>query len=335
MVEDLSDLPRDNTRSDKESVGVPPDTNPNFIMPLVEAWWEAYRVKEGGGLAHSVPGTKFRASMAGSCARKLAYYMAGAQESDPVTVADAYRFEIGHFVHEAFQKWYEQTYPDAQVELDIDYRGGRLNLDGSAHADLFTVIDEEQAAKEGIEPGKYLIEIKTINGYAYKVAATSFKYSPPGGPKHNAFLQACLSAVQMDADFVTLCYLSLENLSPKLALAVGAGDEVGRFAAQWTFSRDEFEDMAFMERDRIAGIIDMIEPYTPEGAEAIGTPVELAKTVPRQLVDPDVPAGAVIINPGTSTWQKVEKGHVVDTGQAWHGNYCNYCNYQTRCAVDG
>jgi hypothetical protein len=314
MVKDLSHLPKDESGDGGGKRAQPPDKNPTFILPLVDAWWNTYVESGKATLAHSVEGTRFRASMAGMCARRLGYYFEDGDnsgQSDPVTVADAWRFEIGHYLHAEFQKYYLLAYPQAEVEVNIDFRPPPLALNGSAHADMAVEIDGK----------KTVVEIKSVNGYAYKMMASTFRGAPEG-PKHGAFLQAALSATQLEADELVVAYLSLENLSPKLAEAVGSGDEIGRFAAQWTYTRDEFEPPALMEAARIQAVMDLVDEHD-------------ARAVPRSLVDPDVPPGAVIVDPGTSTWQKVELGKVVDTGKAWHGNYCAYCPYQTRCATDG
>jgi hypothetical protein len=325
MAEDLTHLPKAPKKREvaESQPGFPPDKHPAFLRPLAEAWWDRYVEKEGGGLAHAVPDTLFRASMAGMCSRRLGYYMEGTIESDQTTVADAWRFELGHYVHNEFQQHLAEAFPNSKVELHVDYRNPPLSLNGSAHADMTIEVDGIEAKKHGIEPGLYLIEIKSVNGFAYKAAATAFRYSPPEGPKIGAFLQGGMSALQLDADFLVIVNVAMENLSPKLARAIGAGDEIGRFGAQWTYTRDEFEPAALMEATRVQGVIDAITTGR-------------AKDIPRSIIDKDVPPGAVIVNPQTSAWEaRSLDGRVLSTGQAWHGNYCEYCPYQTTCAVDG
>jgi hypothetical protein len=108
-------------------------------------------------------------------------------------------------------------------------------------------------------------------------------------------------------------YLALELLSPREAAKRGL-DEIGRFAAEFSFSKDQFVPMALAELARLAEI---------QRATLVGEPV-------RRII-PDLPLGAEIVDPSSGRWETRAEGFIIDSGSYF---LCNYCGHQGRCSQD-
>ena len=104
------------------------------------------------------------------------------------------------------------------------------------------------------------------------------------GPRHNAVLQGSMYARALNADYLVIAYLSLENIAPGRAAKFGL-DDIGRFAAEWHLTPDEFFPLAEQEMARIEGI-------------ALATEAEGPQSVPRRFShsDPDIPFPADLIS---------------------------------------
>ena len=272
-----------------------------FIHRIAEHW------AEGSEAPPTPEGTRWRGSWAGMCARKVAYQAAKAERTDPPSLADYWRMGLGSVVHEllkpAIDHWLaEDDSVTIEEEVDCD-----LGEHGAGHCDLVLYSKERDE--------KVVLELKTINGFGYKMAVERGE-----GPRHSHILQGALYATALDADLLIIGYLSMENISPSRARSQGL-DDIGRFASEWHFTPDEFRPMAELEGDRLAAITDLIA----EG----GNP----KDVPRRFshTDPDIPFPAEIRDSAAGVWELVNDGYVTNTGKAWQ---CNYCDYQTRCVND-
>ncbi len=281
-----------------------PDAEFRFTGPLFKAWL----ADTDTTLAHAVEGTRFRASWAGSCARLMEYRLQDLPDSDPHEVSDLFRFAIGHAVHDLIQKYTTVAFPGCRSEVKGDLRP---QLDGSYHGDMLVEYDNKLVA----------VEIKSINGFSFKAAATNFK-GPPEGPRRSAVLQGALFAANEDADELVVLYISLENLGKTMKSLVRGNDafeqSLSRFCAEWTYTADQFEAIAAEERNRLNEIINQVDN---------------AWRLPRTIPDPDIPPDAVIDDPSNGLWvvRDAEIGGIVDSGKTWH---CNYCNQQSRCVAD-
>ena len=98
-----------------------------------------------------------------------------------------------------------------------------------------------------------------------------------------------------------------------MAKRFGIGDDVGRFAAEWTLTREQYEPLARLEAERVDGILGLVD----DGYLAA------RKT-------PEMPVGAEITDPATGEWVRTSDGEAVEVGSTWE---CGYCSYQTLCAA--
>lgn len=307
---DLSDLPQAN--------GLTPDPSPRFVGVLVEEW--AADRDDDKPTAH---GTPFRHSDAGKCARAISYTAAGIPRSDPMDITGVWNTRLGTLVHDLWQEALQRRWPDAEVEVTCSMVGA----DGSGHIDAviryvdFEGIPEGQPVPPdviGARSRTIAYELKTVGGFAFKGAVgAARKGTPAEGPKAAHLLQAAINGRAVDADEVIVGYLAKECISARVAKSYGL-DEVGRFAAEWTFTREQYEPLADLEAERIDGIL------------ALGADGLLAARK-----SPEMPPGAEVTDPTTGAYEvrlRTEDGETVvtDTGSTWE---CDYCPYQTLCAT--
>lgn len=268
-----------------------------FIEAVASAWYEDYIARGKDELDFALPDSRWRASWAGSCARKIAYHAAGIEPSDPPTAADSYRFNTGSLVHEDIQRIVTKLWPDAKIEHKV-----RLGRYGSAHVDL-------------IINGDTLIELKTINGTGYRRMFGQYGE----GARISAILQGCVSGYSYGPEIkrVIVAVFSLEVTTPDKRDAYAMPPtEWGRFAAQWTFEREAFEPLAIQEIARMEKIVDRTDA---EGYEVI----------PRIIPDPWMPPHE-IVSPGTSQYRERDRnGLAKKLVKTWH---CDYCEFQSTCA---
>tara|TARA_Y100000361_G_C11094382_1_gene308226 strand:- start:544 stop:957 length:414 start_codon:yes stop_codon:yes gene_type:complete len=125
-----------------------------------------------------------------------------------------------------------------------------------------------------------------------------------------------------EADLLVIGYLAMELISPGRAAAKGI-DEVGRFASEWHYTKDQFTPWAEAEIARLEGITSAVHDD--------GVP---AHEIPRRFshYDPDIPFGAEITAPSNGKWMlRNEENAVIDSGTAWQ---CRYCRFQDLCVKD-
>jgi hypothetical protein len=292
--------------------GMPPSKRNFVVEAFADTWLANYEAEGRNKKDLAIPEAgPFRGSMASMrCDREVYYALTGVDKSNPPTVAEHWRWWLGQIVHEQLQPTIVAMFPGA-AEKEHDLR--KIGIPGSSHSDLEIVIESDG------EPT--LVEIKTVNGFKFKMMATRFN-GPPEGPPYGAVMQALMSAKAEGIDRVVIVQLSLENLSPSLAAQFSSSD-AGRFAAEWHFTVSELEPQIEAEIRRINQIMRHVKAgEAPE----------------RELHDPEYPVGAVITNPTAkphATWQLFEAnthegtvGTIIDTGTYWG---CNYCPWQTHC----
>lgn len=282
-----------------------PDVNPRIGPKLMREWYEK-RVHDDN-LPTAIPAAgPFRASWAGNCSRQIAYILTGATETEPKSVADYWRLDLGTAIHERVQASIPVAYPTAEIERKVDLN--TIGIRGSAHLDMLLPYKDNS--------GKAAVEIKSINGYGFKMSATSFR-GQPEGPRTSAKIQGSLAAAALLAggepvtDLIVM-YLSLESVGADLAQAIGRGDELARFSAEWSYKPDEFVPLAEEEAKRFAEIDDAI---FSQGDEPDPT-----------VVGRHIPYVGEIVNPATGTYRLNGKA-----GKTWQ---CAYCAYRSRCETD-
>jgi hypothetical protein len=285
----------------------PPSKDSIFAKPMAEKYEERYVAKYPDGKAMAAEAW-FRHSDAGKCGRALHYNLAGFEPSEPLGLADHYRFSIGHLIHEEFQQIFLELYPDdVEVEFVVTsppqwYVYGKDLSAG--HGDLALTHED----------GSTVVEAKTINGFGFQ-RSVGVKYSAEG-PRHSAKLQGALNAHCKGADDLVILVFSLDCINAGEAFKQSMEDWQ-RFAGEWHYDKDTFTQLAVDELARFAMILDYHMGAT-----------ELA---PRQIPDPAIPPDARITNPANGTWTVEEDGQVLDAGKTWH---CNYCPHQKRCIAD-
>jgi hypothetical protein len=296
---DLSHLPAGDPKA--ANAAVPPDSDPWLVRALAEAW-----LTEQGDTSRpmSMPDRRFRASWAGTrCDRALSYSLAGVEETNASTVADLWRMALGTMIHDALQGSMHRAFPDATCEVSIDLRP---DLDGCGTVDILVQHADRRTA----------VEVKSINGFGFKMAATSFKGGEEG-PKWGHVVQGALGAYALDADELVLAYFSMELVSAA-GLRAEHG-EIGRFTAQWTYPRDIYEPIARAEIARVNRLLVLAD--------------DLGGALPPRIVhDPSIPPSAVVVDPARSRWVVRDDKGVQQVGTTWH---CTYCRHRDRCISDG
>lgn len=326
VKKDLSGLPKAAPQQDPEADGWPPDRDPTVGHLIAQAWHAEYQATEREQWGDddrpcAIPEAgPLRASMGASCARQIAYGVAGEPKSDPPTVADSWRFWLGKVIHDNLQDKIDATWPGSQREVAVDLRP--MGVEGSCNMDHGLWVE----GSEVFIPA----EIKSINGMGFKSAATSFRYTKAAGPRTSAVYQLCLATAGIAAGgceairpdqlgpYVKWVYLSLELVSPKIAASIGLGGQVDRFVAEWTMPTEEAIERGQREGRRLQGILDKTREQGPDA---------IKRAIP---YEPKL-RGAEVVDALTGRWEKVDpdSGLVLATDTTWQ---CGYCSYQSRCA---
>lgn len=291
-----------------------PPRKPRVVTAVAEAWYEEWQNRPDFGWGHVLPDAgPWRGSYSGKrCDRQLEY--AFRDIDAPRTIADIYRMALGTMVHDVFQKVMVGLFPGDQAEVPLDLNP--IGIPGSMRVDLVHYIKpEEDSDVEWFIP----IELKTINGFGFKMGATTFK-GPPKGPRSGHKLQLAMSVCALDAPYGILGYLSLENISPDLVQSLYEDPSpVMQFAAEWAVSREEAEELVADEAARIARILAFIENHPDEH-------------LPREINDPEVPVGAIVTRPENGQWVTLVDGRPTQTGKTW---MCGYCELRPTCIEHG
>lgn len=297
----IADLPR----ADRPE-GNPPSDN-NFVAEAIaDAWFEAYLAagEDQKGLAIPEAGP-YRGSMASKrCDRALYYGLAQVPPSNPPGQADMWRMGLGSSVHVMLQEIIDKLFPGSENEVIIDLR--KIGVPGSAHADI--VIEHKGR--------RTLVEVKSINGFGFKMIATSFKGAAEGA-RFGDVMQGALSAAAYDCEQLVVAYLSMEVVSPQMAASYSK-TEAGRFAAEWHYTIEELQPQIDAEIARIDRILLDVEHQVPSS---------------RRLIAPDYPLDAIVTSPEDGMWMvKGEGAAIEDTGDTW---MCAYCWHRDICITDG
>jgi hypothetical protein len=280
-----------------------------FAKEIAEEWYRQYIADGNADRPMALPDSRWRASWSGSCARFIAYKAAGLPDSDPPTMADSFRFLTGQMIHDLVQPAVLKLYPGSEIETKV-----RIGKYGAGHADVANVKITDPEGKE--PPIRFLVEIKSINEVGWR----SMFGRNGEGPRYQGVMQAAVNAYSMPEDerpdFMMVLVVSMVPSQHKTQVAYGMpeGDQ-GRFMAQYTYTRKEYEVLAQEEIYRMEYIIDTVDR---DGYEVI----------PRIIPDPHMP-NHEICNPSGGEY-RVRNGDGWATGKrtTWH---CDYCSMQSTC----
>lgn len=308
IVNDLSHLPR------RHGEGLQPDAHPRFIQVLVEKWAaESLEDKP-----HAIEGTRFRGSDAGKCARQIAYKDLGLPRQ-PMDLSGVFNTNLGTLLHDAWQEALQERFPGAQIEVKtrIDDCDGSMHIDAVLAWPDAADVPEQVRGPGWSEGGDYVIsyELKSIGGWGFKNSIGRAKSRTADGPRSDHLYQAAFGGAAMDAHEVIVGYLAKEALGKKMRV----DNELDRFVAEWTFTREQYEPLAAEESARVARIQKIIDD---------------GEVPARHL--PEMPDGAKVMNPAEGIWELwatpegKSEPRLVDHGVAW---LCDYCDFQEFCAT--
>jgi hypothetical protein len=295
-----------------ETDGFPPDATPRFGHILAERWHEEALADDSWELSGG--GARFRHSMAGDCARAIAYAALKVPKSNPMDLASHFITKQGTLIHGEWQRLFAERF-GGDVEVTVHFDGT------TGHADGVATVPPEQP-----ELGQYLaehtvvaIEGKSVDGYSYKEAmGIPPAAHVPMGPKHSHKLQAFLNARALGADEAVIIYWTRGAISVQAANRYDVS-EMNRVTAEWTYPREVYEPIADAEIQRVMGILRLLDDESM-----------LPK---RRIPDPELPLHHVITNPRKGEWVEYDKdGRPVNAGSFWK---CHYCAWQDTCASTG
>jgi len=290
LAADLSNLPRALAAVE----GNTPDAEPRFVGLLAEKW-----AQQNDDDKPTALGTRVRHSDAGKCARAIAYTAAGIAKSDPMDLTGVWNVSLGTMIHEHWQAALVERFPGAEIEPKV----GHDDLDASGHLDAIIRTADRTIC----------YELKTIGGFGFKAAVGKMgRGKPAEGPKVEHLMQAALNGLACDADEVVIGYLAKECISINQGRDL---PDLARFAAEWTFTREEYEPIAHAEKARLNGILALLD----QGELA-------ARKFPGGLLPP----GAEITDPTTGRYEVHDGEALTDFGTWWA---CGYCSFRTVCAT--
>ncbi len=201
----------------------------------VQKYWteEQIRLRDEAGPKPTAFNTPFRVSDSGACIRKRTLSAFDAMESEEYSTQTYMAFEIGNAIHKSIQDaldcdgngWYfEAEVPIDLTEVSKKVGHGVEEFGLSGHCDGIITQNGSEI--------KTIVEIKTVSGYAAKLA-----WPYPGrdeGPKREHVAQASLYALGIEAESILLVYVAKES---DYRVGVKAGDMM-----QWEFGLHETTD---------------------------------------------------------------------------------------------
>lgn len=298
LAADHSDLPR-------AKLGNRPDPRPRFGAMLARAWATMDEPEWERPMA--IDGTRLRVSWAGKCARDIGYRATGVAPSNPMTLSGHWRTGLGRIVHTEMQQVFTAAFgEDCEVEKLADLRP--FDVDGSGHMDVFLVTKPEVGGAKRI-----VIEVKTVGGFKFKKQVGNRGVAE--GPATTAVHQGALYALSADADELILISISLECMSEREVAKLGLPDDeadIAKFVAEWTLDRAGYTAIAEQELGRLRWIQEILD----------------AGELPPRYIPFEMPPQARIVNPRTGAWTLTVDGKVIEAGDTW---MCNYCDYQLLC----
>lgn len=292
------------------------------------------------------------------CDRQQYYALAGEERSNPTSIAGIWRMKLGNLVHDELGNVIEQLGDGWRTEVIVDLEpigvdgsahadmarfvcvhcGAPILMEDApdnvvgtteivcycsdlcADHDVFEIVrtaKHEHTWSPAHERAADVVEFKTMGGYGFKMAVTT-QGGPPEGAKFGHIIQGAICADGLGCDRLTVAYMGMEPVSPKLAQAY-AVNETQRFAAEWHFSVSTLRPYLDREYARIRQLQQRV----------------MAKRIPlAELHEPEIPVGAHIVDPMRQRWEVADAdGRIAQTGQ--HPWICDYCDWRDRCVADG
>ena len=311
IKKDLSDLPLvDQPPEPERQLKGPLDTapleRPELAVRLAHAWFNQRMHDDNLPTAIADAGW-YRGSFAGTCLKALSFKRGGVPESDPNSIADHWRMDLGSMIHEQLQQSITDAFEGEDVDHEVVVDLNHIDIPGSMRIDTVWKRDL------GVET----VEIKTINGFGFKTSTTKMK-GGPHGPRDSAAIQGALGAVGYAAQTgervlgARIVYLSLENLSPAIAAKIGSGGEEARFTGEWFIPFEDCKQIVAREQYRLRLMDQALDADEPVPA-VINVDVMTTYGSYVQVQNPKTGAAIDEQGNGTSTWM------------------CNYCNHQSYC----
>lgn len=294
-------------KRDLSSLPTKPSFPPNRqreLLDLVLARWDAAQRAARVDRERAIPELPVRASEMSACDRQLYYSLIDGTPREEPTTGDLWRFMLGQHVHDVVDGTFTPDDTEWRLEETVDLRPA--GIPGSSHGDVVRYIDGKPAV---------VVEIKSVPGFTFKAATTSFQ-GPPEGPRYDHCMQAAVSAIALGAPRFIVAYLSLEAISKKQAEKMKLTD-VERFSAEWSFDADDWRERVDQLAARLRRLVRL----------AAGS-LRPART----LVSPDFPSGAFIDDPVRGVWLRMSGEQVVSSGTTW---LCDYCSFRGQCIEDG
>lgn len=232
------------------------------------------------------------------CDRAVQYAMTRTPATNPPTVADLYRFNVGRLVHD----WVESGGWPAGAEHEPPFTWYATDDAGEEYA---LVAGHGDTLAEG-----WAYEFKTVNG-------TTFKRSIEEGPSDGHVRQLAAAAIAHGAKGGTIVYVATELVSVAKAGKLGISD-FDRFLRAWAYDRATLDHIWGEEEDHLVAILE---------ATTLGRLV--ARKVGRPVVAGQTRSQAIVNDPATGKGRLVRDGQVTSTPMSvWQ---CGYCRWQGRC----
>ena len=272
----------------------------------VQKYWmeDQIRRRDEAGPKPTAFNTPFRVSDSGACIRKRTLSAFDAMESDEFSSQTYMAFEIGNAVHKSIQDaldcdgngWYfEAEVPIDLTEVSKKVGHGVEEFGLSGHCD--GIITQNGS---GI---KTIVEIKTVSGYAAKLAWPYMRGGKGGndaGPKREHVAQAALYALGVEAESIMIVYVAKEG---DYRSGIKAGDIM-----QWDFHLHEtteyFEGMSIYDM-----AIDELRHF-----QYAARYHRKGQVAPAYVPDDEGNLQLVLDRP-----EYMQKG-----GKPWQSAYCNY-----------
>lgn len=328
-------LKADNSDLAKAPEGNPPDAEPRYGQLLAEAWHELTRERDHQKSRTDVD-RYIRLGWGGKCARDIGYRLMGVEPSNPADLAGEWRMGLGTLVHEHLQAALVKAFPTASIEHVVGAEHDEvMGLPVSGRTDVFLVENKDVSpllpGVVSIHPKRIAIEVKTVNGFAFKKQIGAGA-GPAEGPRSGAIFQAALNGRALGADEVTVVILSMECLSDQalrsfVAKVGGEPRPDRKFVAEWTWPMADLDEMVDRELKRLAKIMEMVDARLAEPTEIAPLPPLPPRSIPLEM-----PARARVTDPSKGTWLLEVDGNAIQAGSTW---MCGYCDYHDQCIADG
>lgn len=244
-----------------------------------------------------------RASLAGTCSRRLNYRIHADDEIKAMEVIDEpsalVNFAVGNFIHQGVQDAWMEHSPRSKIEVPFSVGGDILGEEKiTGHADIVT--------PEFVE----VMEVKTTGGVGFKsmFGLNNWQGGVGKPPPPRYLLQAGLAAYALGAKSARIVIISKEAISKSYAEREGL-DEIARWGLEFICEDTEYlHALGEWEVKRMQDAANHRRALLPHSDDGM-------------LIE--------ITNPKTGAYEYVDGTPGKDKG--W---VCQYCSLQERCIED-